>query len=329
MAYKGPQVVVGPGSATDTAIARWNGTTGEIVQNISTTTIDSNGNLITTKAVAAGSIELRAENSQAGDTAADARLMAVTSATGGSPFVLLSQSGAGIWAAGVDVVADSFKISAGGSTPALGTSYVEIDVTGDITITPNTGAVVVGTASSSTSISQLRSGSGQWLNWNDATDSFGFYNNAGTPEAVVAANIGSLCTDTTNGELYRKTTDTVNTGWIKFSDNAAMVWTEVTGTTQAIAVDNGYVANNAGLVILTLPATAVIGDIVKVDGKGAGGWLIAQNAGQTVHFLGQDTTTGVGGSLASSTRYDCVTYRCITANTDWVMESVVGNLTVV
>lgn len=112
-------------------------------------------------------------------------------------------------------------------------------------------------------------------------------------------------------------------------NDAGMTWTEVTGTSQAIAVDNGYIANNAGLVTLTLPATAVIGDIIKVDGKGAGGIKIAQNAGQTVHFLGQDTTPGVGGSLASTTQYDCITYRCITANTDFVVESVVGNWTVV
>jgi hypothetical protein len=114
------------------------------------------------------------------------------------------------------------------------------------------------------------------------------------------------------------------------SNDGGMAWTEVTVTgPTAMAVDNGYIANNAALVTLTLPAVAVVGDVVKVDGSGAGGWLIAQNAGQTVHFLGQDTTTGAGGSLASTTQYDCVTYRCIVANTDWVVESAVGNLTVV
>lgn len=113
------------------------------------------------------------------------------------------------------------------------------------------------------------------------------------------------------------------------SDNSGMNWTEVTGTTQAMAVDNGYIANNVALVTLTLPATAVVGDLVQVDGKGAGGWTVAQNAGQTIHFLAQDTTTGAGGSLSSTTQYDCLTLRCITADTDWVVETVMGNLTVV
>jgi len=113
------------------------------------------------------------------------------------------------------------------------------------------------------------------------------------------------------------------------STAGGVTWNEETGTSATMVVDNGYIANNAGLVTLTLPATASVGDLIQVDGKGAGGWLIAQNAGQTVHFLAQSTTTGAGGSLASTTQYDCVTYRCITANTTWVVETVVGNLTVV
>lgn len=113
------------------------------------------------------------------------------------------------------------------------------------------------------------------------------------------------------------------------STSGGMTWNEETGTSATMVVDNGYIANNAGLVTLTLPATAAVGEMIQVDGKGAGGWLIAQNAGQTVHFLGQSTTAGAGGSLASTTTYDCVTYRCITANTTWVVETAVGNLTVV
>lgn len=37
--------------------------------------------------------------------------------------------------------------------------------------------------------------------------------NAGTPEGAVTAPVGSICTDTTNGELYIKNTGTGNTGW--------------------------------------------------------------------------------------------------------------------
>ena len=107
------------------------------------------------------------------------------------------------------------------------------------------------------------------------------------------------------------------------------MWNEVTGTSSAMAVSNGYIANNAGLVTLTLPATAALGSVIEVSGKGAGGWLIAQNSGQTIHFGNSTTTTGVGGSLASTLQYDTVKILCITANTTWVVLSNVGNLTVV
>lgn len=107
-------------------------------------------------------------------------------------------------------------------------------------------------------------------------------------------------------------------------------WTEVTGVTQAMAVDSGYIANNAGLVTLTLPAIAVVGDTVIVQGKGAGGFLIAQNAGQVINYGSSPTTVGVGGSLASTNQWDSVELLCVTANTTWaVLTGTQGVLTVV
>lgn len=106
-------------------------------------------------------------------------------------------------------------------------------------------------------------------------------------------------------------------------------WTEVTGTSQSMAVNNGYIANNAALVTCTLPTTAAVGEFVKVDGKGAGLFKIGQNASQVIHTGTTDTTTGTGGSLTATNRYDCLTLRCITANTDWVLEHVKGAFTIV
>lgn len=105
-------------------------------------------------------------------------------------------------------------------------------------------------------------------------------------------------------------------------------WTEVTGTSANMAVDSGYIANNVALVTLTLPATASIGATIQVAGKGAGLWKIAQNAGQTIHFGASDTTTGAAGSLTATLQYDCIEITCITADTDWVVTSVLGSLTV-
>lgn len=106
-------------------------------------------------------------------------------------------------------------------------------------------------------------------------------------------------------------------------------WTTVAGTTQALAVNNGYYANNAGLVTLTLPTTASVGDLILVGGQGAGGWLIAQNASQLIRFGSSVTTTGTGGSLASTNQYDNIVLRCMVANTTFAVWASIGNLTVV
>lgn len=116
---------------------------------------------------------------------------------------------------------------------------------------------------------------------------------------------------------------------VSASGGGGITWTEVTGTTQAMAINTGYILNNAGLVTATLPSTAAQGSIISVAGKGAGGWLIAQNAGQTIHFGSVNTTTGAGGSLASTNRYDSIQLLVITANTDWLVLSAQGNITVV
>lgn len=105
-------------------------------------------------------------------------------------------------------------------------------------------------------------------------------------------------------------------------------WVEVTGTSQTAAVNTGYILNNASLVTLTLPSTAAVGDVVKVCGKGAGGWRVAQNAGDQIHFGDQNTTAGVGGRLDSTNRYDCVELLCTVANDEWTVLNSMGTITV-
>lgn len=104
-------------------------------------------------------------------------------------------------------------------------------------------------------------------------------------------------------------------------------WTDVTGTSQAMAVNNGYTADNAGLVTLTLPATAAYGSIFAVVGKGAGGWKIAQNSGQTITFGNVATTTGATGFLSSTNAHDVIYLLCSTANTGFTVTHSIGNIT--
>ena len=113
------------------------------------------------------------------------------------------------------------------------------------------------------------------------------------------------------------------------SGGGGITWTEVTGTTQAASADNGYITNNESLVTVTLPSTCAVGKIISIAGKGAGLWKIAQNANQIIYFGDQNTTTGTSGYLAAQNRRDCIELICITADTEFQVRSVIGNITVV
>lgn len=106
-------------------------------------------------------------------------------------------------------------------------------------------------------------------------------------------------------------------------------WTEVTGTTQTLAANNRYAANNAAQVTLTLPTTAALGDQIEVVGKGAGGWRVAQNASQQIRFGDLSSTLGISGRLDSTNQYDSICLVCITANTEWSVIRSQGNIDVV
>ncbi len=114
------------------------------------------------------------------------------------------------------------------------------------------------------------------------------------------------------------------------SSGGIYAWTVVTGTSQNAVAGNGYIANNAGTVTVTLPATSAVGDTVSVTGmNNATGWKIGQpNAGSVIHYGTQTTTTGTSGYLSSLNTFDTVTLVCNTANASWIVISSVGNITV-
>ena len=134
----------------------------------------------------------------------------------------------------------------------------------------------------------------------------------------------------TIGQMLAKATGTdYDVEWIDAPAGGGLTWNEVTGTTQAMAANNGYIANNASQVVFTLPATAAIKSLVRVTGKGAGGWKIAQNASGVIHFGNMSTSVGTGGYLESVEDRDSVELLCVVANNEWNVISSVGNVTVV
>lgn len=142
--------------------------------------------------------------------------------------------------------------------------------------------------------------------------------------------VGATCLFT-DGNVYYNTTAS-NTasppgnGWVPWQPNIPVTITASPGSS---LVNTIVVANGGGLMTIPLPATANNGDTFQVSGVGAGGWLLSQATGQQVFFGNTSTTLGVGGSLASSNRYDDITLKYYTALGNWKVVSSIGNITVV
>ena len=115
---------------------------------------------------------------------------------------------------------------------------------------------------------------------------------------------------------------------LQAASGGGITWSTVTGTTQAAAANNGYIANNASRVVVTAPATCSVGDTFAVLGLGPGGWQISQAAGQIIHFGNRNTTTGTAGTLVSNLQYDNVHLVCIVGNTEFEVVSSIGNITI-
>jgi hypothetical protein len=91
----------------------------------------------------------------------------------------------------------------------------------------------------------------------------------------------------------------------------ALKWQVAAGPSQQAQTNNGYVANSATLVTITLPVSPAIGAIVRVSGAGTGGWKIAQNTGQSI--LGANL--GLVGTTWTP-RASSLNWRCIASSAD-------------
>lgn len=69
-----------------------------------------------------------------------------------------------------------------------------------------------------------------------------------------------------------------------FFGNGLVGWIVTNSLAFTAVRDHGYTVTNSGLVTITLPLSANLlpGDIIRIAGAGAGGWLAAANSGQTV-----------------------------------------------
>lgn len=113
-----------------------------------------------------------------------------------------------------------------------------------------------------------------------------------------------------------------------FTDVQPIPWMVVPSDI-TMAPNAGFITSSAGLVTLTLPLTASVGDVFRIAGYGSGGWAIAQQSGQSMVFGTTTTTTGLTGSLASFDSHAAIELVCVSQNTVFLVVSVQGNITFV
>lgn len=85
-----------------------------------------------------------------------------------------------------------------------------------------------------------------------------------------------------------------------------------------------YLVNGGSSLNLTLPATASVGDLIQIDGESTFGYVVLQNASQSVTGLGGTTTVGAGGSITSFSKGDCIRLICTVDNLTWIYEVING-----
>jgi len=95
----------------------------------------------------------------------------------------------------------------------------------------------------------------------------------------------------------------------------AFTWQTVSGTTQAVSANTGYIPLNGSLTTFTLPVTCPVGFSFSIEGLGNGGWELQANGGQYIRFI--STISSAGGTCSSRTQYDNCSVVCVTANVEF------------
>lgn len=101
-----------------------------------------------------------------------------------------------------------------------------------------------------------------------------------------------------------------------------------------LAVNRSYVVNKSGSkAILTLPATAAVGDRIEIQGLSSNGWQLQNDSGvaTTVYDGTSSRFQGSGASaplFQSLGAYSALSLVCVTANTGWAVFSKINAETI-
>lgn len=146
----------------------------------------------------------------------------------------------------------------------------------------------------------------------------GAFTISGTSALTLTVTAGTTLTLPTSGTLAT------------LADVADYPFVPVTGTTQALEANKRYAQQNAGTrIVNTLPSTSTAGDVITIIGDLAGGWQVAQNAGDQIFIGNQNTTVGLAGSISSTNQHDDLQLTSM-GSQKWIASSgYIGNLTIV
>ena len=202
-----------------------------------------------------------------------------------------------------DNIATLGSIGIGNTNPAaaLGvgaTNQFQIDTNGLVNITAGTGS----------SINLTRSSAGQWMSFDDGTDSWGLYNYAGNPENNLYADTGALAMDTNTGTLYVKSSDASTTDWVNLATGATTLWTDAGGFIYADNATSISITDTGLVGIGTTGPTEALdiynGNILLSDnywlglGTAAARIELDDQATDEINFL--DANVGIGTSSPSA-----------------------------
>lgn len=159
-------------------------------------------------------------------------------------------------------------------------------------------------------------------------------NNTLTLSGVPITTSGTISADiNTTGALsgqYLAYLGGGNVEWQYASGDFA--WLVVSGTSQTMVANRGYIATNVALTTLTLPAVATVGTTYKVAAYSSGGLKVAPGTATQILRFGTFATTPSSGYLASTNQGDSMEIVCVNDTVSgsevfFVVNSV-GNITI-
>jgi hypothetical protein len=113
-----------------------------------------------------------------------------------------------------------------------------------------------------------------------------------------------------------------NTNFPDTSSSGVLPFTVITALTFQMLTNNGYAANNAGVIAFTIPTIFAVGDVLELANMN-GGFSLLTNAGQNIIY----GDIIVSNTISSTALGDAIYLKGVVANTTYlVIRGTQGNL---